>query len=41
MELKAEETRTRIELNNLQIARDLLPDGVLDYIQTHSLYRNP
>ena len=34
-------TQIRKLLANGLSARYLLPDGVLDYIQTHSLYRNP
>ncbi len=34
-------TQIRKLLANDLSARYLLPDGVLDYIQTHSLYRNP
>ena len=34
-------TQIRKLLANGRSPRYLLPDGVLDYIQTHSLYRNP
>lgn len=34
-------TQIRQLLSNGRSARYLLPDSVLDYIQTHSLYRNP
>ncbi|KAB2916685.1 MAG: nicotinate-nucleotide adenylyltransferase [Dechloromonas sp.] len=34
-------TQIRKLLRDRQSARYLLPDDVLDYIQTHSLYRNP
>lgn len=34
-------TQIRKLLSNRLSARYLLPDSVLDYIQTHSLYRNP
>jgi len=34
-------TQIRKLLSNSLSARYLLPDSVLDYIQTHSLYRNP